>query len=728
MKSVRVYIILSIVVLCVALAFFLPRWRKRDNSFAEAFASGYASDTNWVKQSSVELEESVSPKHVIRSIYDVSDFISDSEDISEDTQFFVSFKDLPAGLLLKFICKIKKIGIEGDIALLDQLPISIHSESSIDLKSIEEALINVIHRYGFQIRNIGENLITIVNDKDPSFASNLSFDNNFVVTKVIRFTTSLSKMTAILTPPIVSENSTIRYIENESENSVGGGSESSGGDGSSISSSASVSRISGMNIVIITDTIENIEKIEKLIFLIESEASPLSIVEYKPKNIALEKLFEFSESVMASIHNTKACLFTIDEANEQILLLGKEEDVMFVRNLLEKFDSEKFQNFLSVSKPSFRVRKIVNGKAENIVDMLIKRASSVDSSNPTLAKSLRTSTHLGQENLVMFSASSKEHDAYISSIIDSIENKAQIYIDMLIVAVDEAKFSSLGIDWSISDAKTGEIPDNKETFAQMLQDSSSIVGQKTTPLGFGVGMIGKLLSIKGSPVALMSAVANVIAKDTTSKVLSQPYIGGVEGEKAEIFVGKTVPVTIGRKSVNNSTATASSSISEETTTIDIGTRISFIGHVNENDMVRIQLNQEISREETSSVSGVSGANSYKYPSLLKVKYDTILLIPNKTIVVVGGLTLEGHDVESNGIPCGSKLCGVLRSIVNLMGGYKKETTYRQNLLIFIKPTIVRTEEELRRLNGEKLDRLQEKGADYGKIDNFMFWNYVDELQ
>lgn len=652
---------------------------------------------------------------------DIDAMMEESYDTdTKDFSFYLDLKDVKVGQLLEMLFKMKNKAINYDKEFLNEVRITLISEVPLPIDSIIGAVAQNLVTRGIKLVENTDNVISIVSQGSESGElADVTKNDGIIVTKIIPFKYTVSEMSNVLASPLIPSSMSIKYIEKvktKSENNK---------EDFKITSSIG----EPINLAIVTDYAENVKRVEFLIILIDRGGPSFSVDKYFVRHMEPMKLKSITDSCCKDL--TSDFIAVANNEKGYITVMGRQNIVSEYLMTLSELDTvemlEVAEYKRNLSQPF--VRKIINASTKNIIYALRERANSIEPYDPRLAKSLREVHACEDSSVIMYTSSDSEHVATIESIIDSLEGKRQIYIDMLVVSIDDSKMSSLGVDWSVQ--KPNDVnSQNSSYFASLLGN----ITKEASPIestgmaiseGFGVGMIGRLLSIKGSPVAVMSAVAGALASDSTTKIISQPFLGSVEGEEAKIFVGKTIPVITGTQNVQSTQTSTTTNIE----TINIGTSISFIATINDDDMINIKMRQEITQESEGVESLSSNGVNYNYPTLSKLKYESTLLIPDKSIMVLGGLTIEGSSVKTKGIPCNSSLCGIARSILRATAGSKTENKYNQNIIMFIKPTIVRDELDIIKANKDKYRRVFSSGNKEipDSVKASKFWKYIDSL-
>ncbi|MFC3581021.1 type II secretion system secretin GspD [Sphingomonas hylomeconis] len=215
---------------------------------------------------------------------------------------------------------------------------------------------------------------------------------------------------------------------------------------------------------------------------------------------------------------------------------------------------------------------------------------------------------------------------------------------------------------------------------------SSILGASG---GFGGGAfnIGK--------DAIFGAIINAIKSDTTSNLLQAPSVTTLDNQEARILVGQEIPITTGQ-ALSDNFDNAFRTVQRE----NVGIQLEVKPQVNSSGAIKLFLHQQV-----SSIAGpVSSDNSDLI--LNKREVETTLTVDDGQIAVIGGLLSDSERRTIEKIP----LLGDLPGIGALFRSKAKERD-KTNLMVFIRPTILRSAEDQRRVTEQRYGylRLQQAG-------------------
>lgn len=266
----------------------------------------------------------------------------------------------------------------------------------------------------------------------------------------------------------------------------------------------------------------------------------------------------------------------------------------------------------------------------------------------------------------------------LSTVIARLDQrKVQVYIESLIMEVSSDKTGQFGIEWLT--------PAGLATLAASTTNVGAIAG------------FGNILGTKGLFQALQTS--------SDVNILSTPSLVTLDNHEARILVGTNVPIESGTYSTNN---TSSSSVSAFNTydRKDVGIMLNVKPQINQGGTINLQLYQEDSSVE-SATADQSGGYTIDKRSL-----QTTILADDGQIVVLGGLISDAYTNGNSRVPWISKI-PVLGSL------FRDETKSRvkTNLLIFLRPVIVRDASTLRAIAMDRYSYIEGKSIDY-KTDNW----------
>ena len=189
---------------------------------------------------------------------------------------------------------------------------------------------------------------------------------------------------------------------------------------------------------------------------------------------------------------------------------------------------------------------------------------------------------------------------------------------------------------------------------------------------------------------LFGAIINAVKKDSGSNLLSTPSIMTLDNQEARILVGQQVPITTGEVLGDNN-ANPFRTIQRQ----DVGVQLEVKPQINAGGGITLFLRQE--------VSAVAGPISVGSTELIinKREIETTALVDDGDIVVLGGLLDQNETASTQRVPGLGDVPGLgalFRSKVRERG--------RTNLMVFIRPRIIRTVDDARSVTAPRLDQIR----------------------
>ena len=286
----------------------------------------------------------------------------------------------------------------------------------------------------------------------------------------------------------------------------------------------------------------------------------------------------------------------------------------------------------------------------------------------------------------------------------------QVMLEAKIVEVELREGFQSGIDWSLLRSQ-GAVGQTSGVSSNALINNAN--GLPTIPTGLasllldtvglpaaGSASLGLTLATKG-----FQAVLGFLETHGDVQILSSPRVATLNNQKAVLKVGVdeyfVTGVTGG--STSNVGSTAGSTTSTPTVTLTpffSGIALDVTPQIDESGMITLHLRPSVTAvtEKTKQVD-LGGAGNYKLPlaSSSVNETDTVVRVPDGYIVAIGGLMQSEGSSRSSGLP-GSSNNVVTRSLF----GNRNDSGRKRELVVLIKPTVIRTTEDWQRSTDQAL--------------------------
>jgi len=176
----------------------------------------------------------------------------------------------------------------------------------------------------------------------------------------------------------------------------------------------------------------------------------------------------------------------------------------------------------------------------------------------------------------------------------------------------------------------------------------------------------------------------------------------MDNEEAEIIVGQNVPFSTG--SYNPNTGNSDSAVNPFTTfeRQDVGLKLKVVPQINEGDTIRLDIEQEVSNLVASSINNIVGL---QITSTRKIK--TSVMVDAGIFLVLGGLISDDIQETEQRVP----LLGSI-PLLGWLFRYNKTTHDKRNLMVFLRPHILRDSEANNRITFDKYDYMRRLQMDF----------------
>ncbi len=298
----------------------------------------------------------------------------------------------------------------------------------------------------------------------------------------------------------------------------------------------------------------------------------------------------------------------------------------------------------------------------------------------------------------------RQVDSFLKAAQGAVER--QVMLEAKIVQVELRDGFQSGIDWSAlknsgkSTSAIGVMGGNPETNALLSGVQSNLPGfvsGATALLADGVslpaagsGLFGLAFAAEG-----FQAVLGFLETRGDVQILSSPRIATLNNQKAVLKVGTDEFFVTGVKGGSN---TAGSSTTAATTTLPEITLTSFFSGISLDVTPQIDEGNNINLHVHPSVITVSektkqidlgSIGNYRFPmaSSNVNESDTLVRIQDGKIVAIGGLMQIESNRTSSGLP------GSSDSMFSSILGNRANTGRKKEVVVLIRPTIIRTQQD-----------------------------------
>ena len=287
----------------------------------------------------------------------------------------------------------------------------------------------------------------------------------------------------------------------------------------------------------------------------------------------------------------------------------------------------------------------------------------------------------------------------LRTVIDQLDaRRAQVYVEGLIVEVTSDRAAEFGIQWagltgdSTSSYRVGTVT-GFSTGGNNLITQAAAKAAGTAPSAPGNGLnLGIFRQINGA--LGLGALARALESDGNANILSMPNLITLDNEEAKIIVGQNVPFVTGQFTTPASAGGAAGVNPFQTIERkDVGLSLRVRPQVSEGGSVKMAIYQETSnvRPTTNAADIITDKRSI----------ETNVLVDDGQIIVLGGLIDDTGSDTVERVPG----LGNIPIIGNLFS-YQSRKRTKRNLMVFLRPTVVRTNEQSVNVAGDRYDYMR----------------------
>ncbi|ABM26513.1 type II secretion system secretin GspD [Shewanella sp. W3-18-1] len=393
-----------------------------------------------------------------------------------------------------------------------------------------------------------------------------------------------------------------------------------------------------------------------------------------------------------------------DERINAVIVSGDEKSRQRVVELIHRLDAEQ------ASTGNTKVRYLRYAKAEDLVEVLTGFAQKLESEKDPSAQAgakrrneINIMAHTDTNALVI--SAEPDQMRTIESVINQLDiRRAQVLVEAIIVEVAEGDNVGFGVQWAAKAGGGTQFNNLGPTIGEIgagIWQAQDKEGDTVTTLdGNGNPVTTKNPDTRGDVTLLAQALGKVngmawgvamgdfgaliqaVSSDTNSNVLATPSITTLDNQEASFIVGDEVPILTG--------STASSNNSNPFQTVErkeVGVKLKVVPQINEGNAVKLAIEQEV-----SGVNGNTGVDI----SFATRRLTTTVMADSGQIVVLGGLINEEVQESVQKVP----FLGDIPVLGHLFKSSSSKKT-KKNLMIFIKPTIIRDGMTMEGIAGRK---------------------------
>jgi general secretion pathway protein D len=294
----------------------------------------------------------------------------------------------------------------------------------------------------------------------------------------------------------------------------------------------------------------------------------------------------------------------------------------------------------------------------------------------------------------------------VRAMIEQLDSRrAQVYIESMIVEVSGSNAADFGFQWQGLIGKDGDkygviggtnFNSGNTSGNNILSITQAAAGGTAIAIGEGLNL-GLVKNFAGTYA--LASIARLLQSQTATNIISTPNLITLDNEEAKIIVGSNVPFITGQFT---QTGTAATNPFQTIERKDVGITLRIKPQIGEGGTVRMTIYQESSSVARETAPGTSNAG----PTTNKRSIESTVVVDDGAILVLGGLIEDSFTDTKAKVP----LLGDIPGIGALFRSETREKR-RTNLMVFLRPVIMRTPEDASRLSLDRYDVIRARQSD-----------------
>jgi len=290
-------------------------------------------------------------------------------------------------------------------------------------------------------------------------------------------------------------------------------------------------------------------------------------------------------------------------------------------------------------------------------------------------------------------------------VIEQLDvRRAQVYVEALVAEMNADRTDELGVQWAAAGSLGSRTVGAAANFPSANPSLGAVVAAPAAAAaasaGLTVAVLGSTITLPdGTTVRSLGALARALQAKNLGNILSTPNLLTLDNYQAKIVIGQNVPFITGSfASAATITPAAGVGAVNPFQTIerkDVGLTLRIKPQISEGSTIRLEIYQEVSSVNTTTRTGASDLVTDKR------SLETKVVVDDGNTIVLGGLIQNTLNITMQQIP----LLGDI-PFLGALFRFKSEERKRTNLMIFLRPVIIRSADDSYRVTQDRYEYLR----------------------
>ncbi len=453
------------------------------------------------------------------------------------------------------------------------------------------------------------------------------------------------------------------------------------------------------NSIVVTDTSSNIHHLARIIQELDVTGSKEDVSVFSLEHASAQVLSEQITRIMqkksgaspqtarsrSAVQIETGLKILPDARTNSLIVVANAQDTETIRGLVEQLDVER-----PLGTNNVHVVYLKNAESKDVAQSLTAALTNLKISGALEAgQSVQVTADEGTNSLII--AASAQDFEVIAEIIDKLDIvREQVLVEMQIMEVSEDSLREIGVDWA--------------TLDQAVDGSVRFFGAT----GFGPRVDFASGNLEGLALGAwrgagsnlrIGTILHALQKVSGVNILSTPHILTSNHHKAKIVVGENIPFVMESR-ITEGTDPITPTVIKTFEYKDVGISLEITPHISQGGLIRLEVNTEFTK--------LIGTVTSDTPSTAKREAQTVISMNSGSTIVIGGLIRDDIVTVQKKVP--------LLGDIPLFGAlfrFQKDQLQKTNLLIFITPHAVSSQQDLEQITEKKKQEMAPALEDLG---------------
>jgi len=460
-----------------------------------------------------------------------------------------------------------------------------------------------------------------------------------------------------------------------------------------MSSGARLQAFSQSNYLVISDIRSNVDQVKRLIAQMDD-----------PDQIAVEVINLEYISAAEAVHiagqlkqlQKQELSLVEDGLNNRVIVSGSSIARTSFKTMLKSLDLPSTKKgsveviYLDYSRAS-EMKPIVEGMLQSDIFLRLAGEAGAKDKAKTAYK-----IEIDELNNALVVAAPSAVIREIKNVVSKLDlSRPQVLIEAVIAELSESQAKTLSTELAYASKRRGGYLTNFDQLLGSLlgvgvngeTDSATLATAIGSLPQSALGVAGDFDQDTGKGMGIL---IQALKTDGATNILSTPSVVTLDNEEASLTVGEEVPFVTGSfSSISSNTSSGNpfTTVNRE----EVGVMLKVKPQISKGNGVRLEIEQESSKVK----SGEPGLQTTS-----KSTMQTNVMIQDGELLVLGGLIEDQTSDSASKVP--------LLGDIPLLGRLFRSSVKGDNkkvLMMFIRPTIIRTAEDARKLSKNKFEHL-----------------------